>query len=142
MNTLTKPDHPTPGDIFSYPYLWHWQNQRGETEGRKPRPSCLALAVQNSQGETVLFIVPITSTEPDPHRAFIPVPMLEARRANLNTDLPLWMIVDEVNTDIWERSYYLEDRKPRGRFSEHFTKLILHRLREELTRNRRVISRV
>lgn len=142
MNILTKPDRPTPGDIFSYPYLWHWQDQRGETEGRKPRPSCLALAVQNSQGETVLFIVPITSTEPDPQRAAILVPVLEARRANLDMDIPLWVIVDEVNTDIWERSYYLEDRTPQGRFSDQFTRQVLRRLREELARNRRLVSRI
>jgi hypothetical protein len=141
VNILTKSDRPSPGDIFSYPYLWHWQDQRGETEGHKPRPSCLALAVQNSLGETVLFIVPITSKEPDQQRAAVPVPTLEARRANLDTDIPLWVIVDEVNTDIWERSYYLEDRTPKGRFSEPFTKLVLHRLREELTRNRWIIHR-
>ncbi|MBY5412804.1 hypothetical protein HFO98_31140 [Rhizobium leguminosarum] len=28
-----------PGEVISYPYLWAWQQQRGETEGRKQRPS-------------------------------------------------------------------------------------------------------
>lgn len=141
MIILTKSEHPAAGDVFSYPYLWHWQDQRGETEGRKPRPSCLALAVQNGKGEMVLFIVPITSRQPDPQRAAIPVPILEARRAGLDTDIPLWVIVDEVNTDIWERSYYLEDRTPQGRFSETFTRQVLQHLRLELSRNRHMISR-
>ncbi|MBW7921162.1 MAG: hypothetical protein H3C51_03580 [Rubellimicrobium sp.] len=138
---MTKPDLPVPGEVFSYPYLWHWQDQRGETEGRKSRPSCLALAVQNGRGETVLFIAPITSRRPDPQRAAIAVPLLEARRAGLDTDIPLWVIVDEVNTDIWERSYYLEDRIPLGRFSEAFTRQILRRQRLELARNRHMVSR-
>lgn len=141
MNILAKPEHPVPGDVFSYPYLWHWQDQCGETEGRKPRPTCLALAVQDGKGETVLFIVPITSRQPDPQRVAIPVPVLEARRAGLDTDIPLWVIVDEVNTDIWERSYYLEDRTPQGRFSEAFTRQVLQHLRLELSRNRHMVSR-
>lgn len=138
---MTASDIPVPGDIFSYPYLWHWQDGKGETEGRKSRPSCLAIATQNIHGETVLFIVPITSKQPEPDRAGIRVPALEARRAKLDTNTPLWVMVDEVNADIWERSFYLEDRTPKGRFSDTFTRQIATRLREALVRNRRIISR-
>lgn len=138
---MTAPDAPIPGDIFSYPYLWHWQDRKGETEGRKPRSSCLAIATRNTHGETVLFIVPITSKEPEPRRVGVRVPPLEARRANLDTDIPLWVMVDEVNADIWERSFYLEDRTPKGRFSDTFTRQIAARLREALAQNRRIISR-
>lgn len=138
---MTPSDIPTPGDIFDYPYLWHWQHQQGETEGRKPRPSCVAVATQNSKGDTVLFIVPITSQEPEPDRAAVQVSRLEARRANLDMDIPLWVIVDEVNADIWKRSFYLEDRIPKGRFSNTFTRQIARHLREVLAQNRRMISR-
>ena len=34
-----------PGQVISYPYLWAWQHERGETEGRKSRPTCVVIAV-------------------------------------------------------------------------------------------------
>jgi hypothetical protein len=30
-----------PGEIIAYPYLWAWQSDGGETEGRKSRPTCV-----------------------------------------------------------------------------------------------------
>ncbi|AEG57336.1 type II toxin-antitoxin system Phd/YefM family antitoxin [Sinorhizobium meliloti] len=27
-----------PGQVIAYPYLWAWQHEHGETEGRKTRP--------------------------------------------------------------------------------------------------------
>ena len=36
------------GQIIAYPYLWAWQNDRGETEGRKSRPTCVVVAVRGA----------------------------------------------------------------------------------------------
>ena len=60
-------DFPKAGQVFGYHYLWKWQAARGETEGRKKRPSCVALVVVNERGKHVLFIAAITSKEPDSH---------------------------------------------------------------------------
>lgn len=38
-----------PGQVISYPYLWAWQNERGETEGRKRRPTCVVAAVRGTK---------------------------------------------------------------------------------------------
>ncbi len=118
-------DFPSPGQVFDYHFLWKWQAERGETEGRKKRPSCVALVVVNKDGNHVLFIAPITSKAPTKGRAFLAIPETEARRAQLDTSVPLWVMLDELNADILETSYVIEDRSPRGAFSPAFTDSIL-----------------
>jgi len=118
-------DFPTAGQVFDYRFLWKWQARRGETEGRKSRPSCVAIVIANSAGQHVIFIAPITSKQPGPDRAALAIPETEARRAKLDTDVALWIMVDELNADILEASYTLEDRTPRGAFSAVFTDAIV-----------------
>lgn len=48
------------------------------------------------------------------------VPEIEKRRAGLDADLPLWIILDEFNEDVIGRSFYLEPEPPLGRFSRAF----------------------
>jgi hypothetical protein len=48
------------------------------------------------------------------------VPEIEKRRAGLDVDLPLWIIIDEFNEDAIGRSVYLEPEPPLGRFSRAF----------------------
>src|SRR5690349_9809646 len=50
------------GTVIHYPYLWRWQRERGETEGRKERPVCIVVAVQNPRDAlTHLALLAITS---------------------------------------------------------------------------------
>lgn len=100
-------DIPSAGQVFDYHYLWKWQADRGETEGRKKRPSCVVVVVTNAAGQHVLFIAPITSKAPDEDRSALLVPETEARRAKLATDVRLWVILDEMNADVLEQSYTL-----------------------------------
>ncbi|MEO1602581.1 MAG: hypothetical protein AAFU49_19375, partial [Pseudomonadota bacterium] len=124
-SNLVTADVPKPGQVIDYHYLWKWQADRGETEGRKKRPACVVVVVKNTAGRHVLFIAPITSKHPDEDRTALQIPETEARRATLATHLPLWVIVDELNADVLETSYTLEDRAPRGAFSPPFTEAIL-----------------
>lgn len=118
-------DFPAAGQVFDYHYLWKWQADRGETEGRKKRPSCVVIVVANAAGHHIMFIAPITSKTPEPDRSSLEIPETEARRANLDTNLPLWVILDELNADVLETSYTLEERSARGTFSPAFTDAIL-----------------
>lgn len=118
-------DFPAAGQVFDYHFLWRWQADRGETEGRKKRPSCVAIVVVNNAGQHVMFIAPITSKDPERGRSALEIPETEARRARLDTSLRLWVMVDELNADILEASYTLEDRSPRGSFSAAFTDAIV-----------------
>ena len=53
------------------------------------------------------------------------IPETESRRANLDSDVPLWVVLDELNADVLETSYTLEERSARGSFSPAFTDTIL-----------------
>ena len=117
------------GEVFVYPYLWAWRSERGETEGRKARPVCLALPIQKA-ASTHLFLLAITGTRPDPLRVALEIPDIEKRRAGLKDWKVGWIILDEFNHDIVERSHYFDpSRPPMGRFSEAFTARIKNALR-------------
>lgn len=123
-------DFPVAGQVFDYHYLWKWQADRGETEGRKKRPSCVVIVIKNEADHHVMFIAPITSKTPDQGRTALEIPETEARRAQLDSSLSLWVILDELNADVLEASYTIEDRSPRGAFSPAFTDAILRSVQQ------------
>ena len=51
----------------------------------------------------------------------IEVPQIESQRVGSETHVRKWVMLDEINTDILERSYVWEDRTPIGAFSSVFT---------------------
>ena len=122
----------TTGDVIQFPYLWAWQAARGETEGRKDRPCCLALIVPLQNGNHRIFLLPITTSPPPPEAHAVEVPAIEARRAGLDSHLRQWVMVSEWNADILEQSFYLDHAEPRGRFSKPFLNGLLTELRQLL----------
>lgn len=112
---------PAAGEVFRYPFLWKREQMTGETEGRKKRPVCIAVTTTRSDGETVVFILPITTQPPQLTRQAIEVPQIESQRVGLETHVRKWIMLDEINSDIVERSYVCDDRKPLGAFSPAFT---------------------
>lgn len=115
--------------MLPYHLLWHWQKEACETEWREKRPCCVTIIVKNAQGQHVLFIAPITSKSPTDGRLAIEMPETEARRAGLDTVTRLWVMVDELNADILEASYVLEDRSPMGQFSSAFTDIVRRQIK-------------
>ncbi len=107
------------GAVIRYPYLWARQAQSGETEGRKGRPVAVGVRLSRPDGDLVLFF-PITTKQPQSSRFTVEIPDIEKRRAGLDLDFRLWIILDEFNTDIVGRSFYLEPAPPIGRFSKAF----------------------
>jgi hypothetical protein len=109
------------GEVLYYPYLWSWQADRGESEGRKLRPVCLALPL-HKDGRTHLFLLAVTGTAPNPGQATMAIPDIEKRRAGLKAWKEGWVVLDECNYDIAQLSFYLDtSQAPLGRFSEAFT---------------------
>ena len=123
-------DKPVAGQVFRYPFLWKRQQEQGETEGRKSRPVCMAVTTTTARGHTLLFIVPVTTQPPLAGRVVVEVPAMEARRGGLDAGKPCWVMLDEFNTDILERSYAFEDRTPLGAFSPKFTRHLQTILRQ------------
>jgi len=98
-----------PGHIVDYAYLWQWQQERGESDGRKRRPVCVVAAVRGARdGLTHLALLAITTSRPGEGRTAVEIPEMECRRAGLSGVKRAWVVVDEYNYDIAERSWYLE----------------------------------
>ena len=94
--------------------------QRGETEGRKPRPVAVGVRIARPKGEDLLVLFPITSQPPSSDRFSVEIPEMEKRRAGLDASLRLWIILDEYNQDVIGKSFYLEPDSQLGRFSKAF----------------------
>ena len=105
--------------VIRYPYLWAREARAGETEGRKERPVAVGVRLPRPDGDLVLFF-PISTKQPEASRFSAEIPAIEKRRAGLDTDLRLWIILDEFNTDIVGQSFYIEPEPPIGRFSKAF----------------------
>ena len=118
--------------VIRYPYLWAREARRGETEGRKERPVAVGVRMPRPDGDLALFF-PITTQQPEASRFAVEIPAMEKLRAGLDTDLRLWIVFDEFNTDIIGRSFYLEPEPPIGRFSKAF---FLPLLREFVARRK------
>jgi hypothetical protein len=117
---MTGFDHIQTGSIISYPYLWVREADRGETDGRKLRPSAVALRLKRESGADVLVLLAITSKQPLPQQDAIKIPEMERRRAGLDSDKRLWIILDEYNTDSVGQSFYLVPDSQIGHFSSAF----------------------
>ncbi|GAA4134587.1 hypothetical protein ACFFTN_13225 [Aminobacter aganoensis] len=129
-----------PGQVIDYPYLWAWQHERGETEGRKVRPSCVIVAIRGAKdGLTHLALLAITTQPPQAGRVSIEVSDIECRRAGLSNIRRCWIVADEYNYDIAERSFHLEPHsKIHGRFSKAFVMKIATAFIEAQASGRRV----
>lgn len=100
------------GDLIEgYPYLWLRQSRAGETEGRKPRPVCVAIAVKGEDNKTHLALLPISSQPPTANQTAITIPERERQRLGLDADKQAWIYVSEYNYDVLGESYYLPAKR-------------------------------
>lgn len=108
------------GTVIRFPYLWAREADRGETEGRKYRPTAVGFRLRRSNGADTLLLFPITSQPPGENRFAVEIPDTEKHRAGLDGTSRPWIILDEYNEDEIARSYYLEPGAMIGRFSRAF----------------------
>ncbi len=121
---------PKAGDILHYPYLWAWQQARGETEGCKPRPTAVAVTLHRSDGHRQVYLLAITSQPPDRAGKALEIPETDRRRAGLDQDRQLWIILDEYNVDTVDRSYYLNADDLIGRLATPFLRQVQRAFRD------------
>lgn len=108
------------GAVIAYPYLWSREAARGETEGRKRRPSVVAVRVARAGRPDLVILFPITTKAPETGRLAAEVPEPEKRRAGLDGHLRQWIVLDECNAEAIPGTHYLEPEPPLGRFSRRF----------------------
>jgi len=106
--------------VVRYPYLWAREAARGETEGRKERPVAVGVRIAEPNGNDLLLLFPLTTKEPEQGRFAAEIPQTEKRRAGLDADMRLWVLLDEYNLDVIGQSFYLEPEAMLGRFSKAF----------------------
>ena len=115
---------PALGDVWRYPYLWKREQSADNTEGVKNRPCALALLKRSENGLSQIMLVPITTKPQDKNPYAVEVPEIEKKRAGLDMTLRLWVVTQEYNVDIVERSYYFEPHAQLGFFSRSFVKQV------------------
>ena len=92
---------PEPGLLISYAYLWDYEAQGGQEEGRKDRPCVIALAVEpQADGETLVTVLPVTHGPPADPAAAMEIPAAVKRHLGLD-DARSWVIVSEGDQFVW-----------------------------------------
>ncbi len=90
---------PVPGLVISYAYLWRAQHRAGGVEGRKDRPCAIVVAIKDEDGDTLVYVAPITHTSPS-SEVGVEIPTAVKRRLGLDAARS-WIITDELNRFIW-----------------------------------------
>ena len=91
---------PVAGQVIRYSYLWRREILGERDEGGKDRPSTVILAAFVEDGETRVYVLPITHRSPGPETHAIEIPMRVKRHLGLDGDRS-WIILDEINDFIW-----------------------------------------
>jgi hypothetical protein len=89
-----------------------------------------------SNKSTLLYLLPITGTEPRDDQNALEIPTTEIRRAGLSEYKRLWIIFDEYNRDELEASFYFEPNASVGVFSKVFVKVMSVRFAQAIREQR------
>jgi hypothetical protein len=137
---------PEPGLVISYAYLWDYEAEGGQDEGRKNRPCVIALAVERQpDGETLVTVLPVTHRPPDNPAAAVEIPHAVKRHLGLD-DARSWVVVAEGDQFVWPgydlRKTPSSDRYDYGFLPPKLFRLILDAFRAWQRANKaRLISR-
>ncbi|MCK4868712.1 MAG: growth inhibitor PemK [Alphaproteobacteria bacterium] len=92
---------PRNGAVIHYGYLWKNEQQTGQIEATKDRPTAVVLAHKSSDaGRTAVYVLPITHSLPRDPAVAIEIPVKVKRQLGLDDDRS-WILCDEVNHFIW-----------------------------------------
>jgi hypothetical protein len=134
VNVLTFDDIQT-GSVVEYQYLWRREADAGEVEGRKRRPVAVAFRVPGIETDT-LYLMPITTRQPDRDASAVEIPQIEKKRAGLDPELRQWIILHEFNVDVIPGSYVLEPNSRIGSFGKIFFQSVLKVWKLNVSRTR------
>lgn len=110
---------PEPGLVINYGYLWHYEREAGQEEGRKDRPAVIVVCVEReSDGATVVTALPVTHSAPSTPQHAVEIPAAVKRHLGLD-DARSWIVVIEGNDFVWP-GYDLRKIPGTGRFDYGF----------------------
>ncbi len=93
---------PEPGLVISFNYLWRREQEAGQEHGGYPRPCAIVLAIRSGpEAPLIVTVVPITTKAPNPGQPAVEIPIAVKRHLGLDTDIPSWAVVNEVNEFAW-----------------------------------------
>jgi len=120
---VTSYDDYQNGSLVHYQFLWSHEASMGREEGSKRRPCAIILRNPLPASDRI-FLIPVTTKQPDGATPAIEIPELEARRMGLVEPIRRWVILNEVNVDEIP-SYVLESDAIIGQIGKPFFKVIL-----------------
>ncbi|NPV21754.1 hypothetical protein [Bradyrhizobium aeschynomenes] len=108
------PDEPQVGMVLCYSFLWKHEQERGETSGRKDRPSLVVLIKTGIGPGRLVYVVPITHTAPSMSDVSkLGIPLTIKQRLGLDDDRS-WVDVSEYNAFVWPGPDLRPVRGPAG----------------------------
>ena len=88
---------PEPGLVIAFNYLWRREYGAGLEHGRYPRPCAIVVAYRRAaDGARIVTVAPITTREPGPDDAAVPIPAAVKRHLGLDADRLSWVIVERI----------------------------------------------
>jgi hypothetical protein len=96
---VSWPD-PRPGLVIRYSYLWRREHDAGREEGVKDRPCAIIVTLAETDGDTTVYVLPITHSAPDDPVKAVELPPPTKARLGLD-DARSWIVVTEVNSFVW-----------------------------------------
>ncbi len=91
---------PVAGLVIRYSFLWRDEAANGQEEGRKDRPCAVLLAVTNTDGDTIVTVLPITQAPPRDAALAVELPLATKRRLGLD-DQRSWIVLTDANRFAW-----------------------------------------
>jgi hypothetical protein len=91
---------PQPGLVIRYAYLWRREALAGQEEGGKDRPCAVVLAHKDADGETRVYVLPVTHSPPGQKADAIAIPDAVQRRLRLDGERS-WIVISEANVFTW-----------------------------------------
>ena len=119
---------PPSGTVFSYPYLWAYQEKRG-LKHAKDRICCMAFSSVKPDGTEVLVILAISDQEAVTREGAIEISLMEKVNAGLDPSRPAFVHLTEFNLDQLGKSWFFNaNAKILGRFGKAFSEHIVARI--------------
>ncbi|HTR01400.1 MAG TPA: hypothetical protein VMH83_15485 [Candidatus Acidoferrum sp.] len=94
-------DKPEVGLVIRHLYLWRYEETHGKDQGRKARPCVIIRIHENAEGETEVYIAPLTHVDPGNDKISLEIPQATKRRLKLDQEKS-WVITNEVNRFTWK----------------------------------------